>query len=157
MKPKRSIRSSVHERHQNRLHLWAALGAIFVLALIAFVLLAFSTEPETASPVIPGGEITVEQAYEKYQQGAFFLDVRQPEEWNQYHVPNTTLIPLGELPNRLNELPRDREIIVICRSGNRSQTGRDILLQAGFPRVVSMSGGIRQWSAMGYPIEGTRP
>lgn len=54
------------------------------------------------------------------------------EEWNEYHVPNTTLIPLDALASRLDELPRDRQIGMVCRSGNRSQAGRDILLRAGF-------------------------
>ncbi|RME89622.1 MAG: rhodanese-like domain-containing protein [Anaerolineae bacterium] len=97
-------------------------------------------------------EISVDQAYEKYQAGAFFLDVRTVEEWNEYHIPNATLIPLDELPNRLDEVPRDREIVVVCRSGNRSQVGRDILLDAGFPRVTSMAGGVKTWRSAGYPV-----
>jgi rhodanese-related sulfurtransferase len=52
----------------------------------------------------------------------------------------------------LNELPRDRPIVVVCRSGNRSQQGRDILLNAGFTQVVSMTGGLNQWRDAGYPI-----
>ena len=102
-------------------------------------------------------EITAEQAYQKYQTGAFVLDVRTQDEWNQYHAPNTILIPLDQLQARMGEVPRDKEIVVICRSGNRSQEGRDILLSAGFTRVASMTGGLKEWSTLGYPIEGTRP
>ncbi|MCP4427495.1 MAG: rhodanese-like domain-containing protein, partial [Chloroflexi bacterium] len=76
-----------------------------------------------------------------YEDGAFVLDVREPSEWDDYHAPDTTLIPLGELAQRVDELPRDKEIVVICRSGNRSQTGRDILLDAGFASVTSSAGG----------------
>jgi len=83
--------------------------------------------------------------------GAFILDVRQPEEWNEYHVPGSTLIPLGELETRAKELPRDKKIVVVCRSGNRSATGRDILLKAGFPQVTSLAGGLSQWKAAGHP------
>jgi rhodanese-related sulfurtransferase len=68
-------------------------------------------------------------------------------------VPNVPLIPLDELPNRLNELPKDEEILVICRSGNRSQEGRDILLAAGY-NAISIAGGVKDWYAKGYPIEG---
>jgi rhodanese-related sulfurtransferase len=50
----------------------------------------------------------------------------------------------------VNELPRDQEIVVVCRSGNRSQQGRDILLQAGFTQVTSMAGGLSQWRSAGY-------
>jgi rhodanese-related sulfurtransferase len=48
-------------------------------------------------------------------------------------------------------------VVVICRSGNRSQVGRDILMQAGFESVTSAAGGLKAWSAAEYPIEGTRP
>lgn len=102
-------------------------------------------------------EITAEQAYQKYQAGAFVLDVRTQDEWNQFHAPNTTLIPLDQLQSRMSEIPRDKEIVVICHSGNCSQEGRDILLSAGFTRVASMTGGLKEWSALGYPIEGTMP
>ena len=81
------------------------------------------------------------------------LDVRTREEWDDFHAPNTTLIPLDQLPSRLNEIPRDREIVVVCRSGNRSQQGRDILLNAGFQQVTSMRGGLNEWCASGYPVE----
>jgi rhodanese-related sulfurtransferase len=102
-------------------------------------------------------EIGAEQAYQKYQAGAFLLDVRTQEEWDEYHAPNTNLIPLDQLQGRINEIPRDKEIVVICRSGNRSQQGRDILLSGGFTQITSMAGGLKEWSALGYPIEGTRP
>jgi rhodanese-related sulfurtransferase len=101
--------------------------------------------------------ITVEEAYEKYQAGTFVLDVRTQEEWDEYHAPDTTHIPLDELESRLNELPQGEEVVVICRSGNRSQQGRDILLDNGFTAVTSVDGGLKEWSAAGYPIEGTRP
>lgn len=79
-------------------------------------------------------------------------------EWNKYHAPGTTLIPLGELSARLNEIPRDEPIVVLpivvlCRSGNRSQQGRDILLQAGFTNITSMAGRLKTWRDAGYPIE----
>ncbi len=96
-------------------------------------------------------EISVADAYAKREAGAFILDVRQPEEWNQVHIPGATLIPLGELQSRLSEVPSDQEVVVVCRSGNRSQQGRDILKNAGFEQVTSMAGGVNQWQAAGYP------
>ena len=83
-----------------------------------------------------------------YTEGTFVLDVRTPEEWNEFHAPDTTLIPLDELAARVNELPKDQPIVVVCRSGNRSQAGRDILLQAGF-NATSMSGGLNEWRDSG--------
>ena len=96
-------------------------------------------------------EVSTTEAVNLRNAGAFILDVRQPEEWNEYHVPGSTLIPLGELETRAKELPRDKKIVVVCRSGNRSATGRDILLKAGFPQVTSLAGGLSQWKAAGHP------
>jgi rhodanese-related sulfurtransferase len=97
-------------------------------------------------------EISVAQAAEKRDQGAFILDVREPSEWTQFHIPGATLIPLGDLPNRLNEVPKNRDVVVVCRTGNRSAQGRDILLNAGFTKVTSMAGGVTQWQAQGLAI-----
>ena len=99
-------------------------------------------------------EISVAEAYKLYPDKAFFLDVREVVEWEAGHVPDTTNIPLSELESRLNELPTDQDIVVICRSGNRSTIGRDILLDAGFENVTSMADGVREWKAAGYPFEG---
>lgn len=126
---------------------WLIVGAVAVVAIIAAIALLPGNQSAAALP----REISAAQAKEKYDAGAFLLDVRQPEEWNEYHVPGTTLIPLGELASRVNELPKDKEIVVICRSGNRSQEGRDILLNAGFSNVTSMAGGVLDWRSAGYP------
>jgi rhodanese-related sulfurtransferase len=98
--------------------------------------------------------ISPQDAFAMYQKGeAYFLDVREVDEWNEYHAPNTTLIPLGELASRVNEVPKDKPIVVVCRSGNRSDEGRDILKQAGFTNVTSMDGGLKTWRDLGYPVE----
>lgn len=129
-------------------------GQLTVVAIVALIiyLIAANTGGSASTAALPG-EISVGQAYEKYQAGTFLLDVRTQEEWDEYHAPNTTLIPLDQLPSRLSELPKDQEIVVVCRSGNRSQQGRDILLQAGF-NATSMAGGLKEWYASGYPTEG---
>ncbi|NWG34000.1 MAG: rhodanese-like domain-containing protein [Chloroflexi bacterium] len=95
-------------------------------------------------------EVSVTEAAALRDEGAFILDVREPDEWVESHIPGATLIPLGELASRVNEVPREREIVVVCRSGNRSQQGRDILLAAGFEQVTSMAGGIKEWTAAGF-------
>jgi rhodanese-related sulfurtransferase len=130
------------------------IAAILVLVLIVAVIFAFNQKQN--KEVLPV-EIGADQAYQYYKEGYFFLDVREQEEWDTFHIPATTLIPLGELPDRLSELPRNQPIVVVCRSGNRSQEGRNILLDAGFTNITSMAGGVTEWSRLGYPIEGTRP
>lgn len=128
----------------------AQIAVLAVVALVIYLILQMGSSNNAAA--LPG-EISVAEAYTKYQSGAFVLDVRTQEEWNDYHAPNTTLIPLDQLAARVNELPKDREIVVVCRSGNRSQQGRDILLNAGFTQVTSMKGGLNEWRSSGYPIE----
>ncbi len=133
---------------RNLAWLWVSLGALLI-ALVGILLLSSKTTPSV--------EITPAQAYAKYQQGAFFLDVRSQEEWDQFHISGSTLIPLDELPNRLNEIPEDQDIVVVCLSGHRSQSGVTVLQQAGFKRVSCLSGGLNAWSAAGYPVQGNAP
>ena len=125
------------------------ITVLLVVALIVFIILQSGGSGGNSLP----RDISVDEAYGKYQSGAFVLDVRTVEEWNEYHAPNTTLIPLDQLASRVSELPRDKEIVVVCRSGNRSQQGRDLLLDSGFAQVTSMTGGLNEWRAKGYPIE----
>ena len=136
-------RSHPKDRKQNLMGLWIILG-IVILVTAAFLLFRPKSTPPT--------EISAAQAYAKYQQGAFFLDVRTQEEWDQGHIAKSTLIPLDSLQSRLNELPRDQDIVVVCRSGVRSKEGAADLLQAGFTRVTCMTGGIQAWIAAGYPV-----
>ena len=134
--------------------IWDAM----LLVLLAFTSMGLASCSATQAATIDASnvvteEISVDEAYQKYESGIFLLDVRTPEEWDEYHAPNTTLIPLNELEIRLGELPQGEEIVVICRSGNRSQQGRDILRSNGFDMVTSMAGGLKEWRAAGYPIE----
>lgn len=125
---------------------WVGIGMVAVVA-VALVYFLIPRQGAGATPA----EISVADAYAKRDAGAFILDVRQPEEWDQVHIPGATLIPLGELQSRLSEVPSDQEVVVVCRSGNRSQEGRNILKNAGFEQVTSMAGGVNQWQAAGYP------
>ena len=134
------------QKKNNQFFLWGGVGLI---ALIAVIWIVTGGNSNTANSL--ASEISIAEALAKRDDGAFILDVRQPDEWNEAHIPDSTLIPLDQLPNRINELPKDREIVVVCRSGNRSAQGRDLLLQAGFTDVTSMAGGLNQWKTAGYP------
>lgn len=136
----------------NKNLLWIIAGlALIVVIVVSAIALSRQNKTQASSRVasLPA-EISVNEASTKRDQGAFILDVRQPEEWNEYHIPGSTLIPLGELQSRLNEVPKDKEVVVVCRSGNRSQEGRNILKNNGFSDVTSMAGGLKEWSAQGY-------
>ncbi|TLD69595.1 molybdopterin-synthase adenylyltransferase MoeB [Phragmitibacter flavus] len=92
--------------------------------------------------------ITVHDLHQKQQTHAphFLLDVREPDEFATARIPHSTLIPLKQLPDRLDELPRDLPIIVHCKSGMRSARAVDELQQGGFQNVENLTGGIQAWS-----------
>ncbi len=142
-------------RNNRRLNwLWIVLGAAAVIMVGAIILTSILANPaQTANAPAPV-EITVEQAFTKYQQGALILDVRSQEEWDQSHIQGSILIPLEELENRLAELPRDREMVVVCRSGYRSASAATLLMQNGFTLISSMSGGLNAWQEADFPLEG---
>jgi len=150
-----SKRKHVRAKRKSNNRQYTIMGFLLVLALALILIVVRVLGFNQASAQVR--QVSVDEAYAKYQSGVFLLDVREQEEWDEYHVPNTTLIPLDQLPNRLGDLPRDEEIVVICRSGNRSKDGAKILLKAGFTNVTSMDGGLKAWSAKGYPLEGIRP
>lgn len=79
------------------------------------------------------------------------LDVRQPDEFSEGHVPGAILIPLDQLPNRSQELNQTDPIYVICRSGNRSAQASKILADAGFKDIRNVQGGFISWTNAGYP------
>lgn len=129
--------------------LWVWIAGLAVLAVVVFGAISAMTPPSDKVGV--SRDVSVREAASLRDEGALILDVREPEEWNAGHIPGATLIPLGQLESRVDELPRDQQIVVVCRSGNRSQTGRDILLSAGFENVTSMSGGMNDWTSLGLP------
>jgi rhodanese-related sulfurtransferase len=97
--------------------------------------------------------IDVLEAQRRHAAGALLVDVRNPDEWQAGHAPQATLIPLGALPDRLAEVPRDRDVLLICRSGNRSGQAQRLLLQHGFTRVLNVSGGMNAWTNAGLPVQ----
>ena len=76
----------------------------------------------------------------------FLLDVREPNEFQIGRIPGSTLIPLGEVPQRVNEIPRDKEIVVHCKMGGRSAKAAQFLRQQGYKNVKNLKGGILDWS-----------
>ena len=78
------------------------------------------------------------------------LDVREDDEWAAGHAPDATHIPLGQLPARMGELDRDRPVLAMCRSGNRSRTAAVQLAAAGFD-VANVVGGMKAWHSAGLP------
>jgi rhodanese-related sulfurtransferase len=89
----------------------------------------------------------------KDRDDVFVIDVREQWEYDEGHIPGVTLIPMGEVADRLAEIPTDKEVIVTCRSGNRSGQITDFLRSQGYDNIHNMDGGILAWGAAGYEIE----
>ncbi len=88
-------------------------------------------------------------------QDAFILDVREPEEFKSGHLLNAKSIPLGKLKERIGEIERyrDKPVIVVCRSGNRSATACALLGRDGFAQAYNLAGGVAAWQKAGLPLE----
>ncbi len=101
-----------------------------------------------------GAGLTVQEAQTRLgaRPAPFLLDVRQPDEFRQGHIAGAKLIPLSELSRRINEIPKDREVVCVCRSGSRSGMAARQLTAAGF-QAVNLSGGMMAWQRAGYPVK----
>ena len=86
------------------------------------------------------------------QRDLVVLDVREPHEWDEGHIPGALHIPMRQVTSRLAELPRDRTIALVCRGGPRSSTVGSVLLRHGFERLVNVWGGVGGWLEAGLPI-----
>jgi rhodanese-related sulfurtransferase len=88
------------------------------------------------------------------RQDALVVDVRETAEWSAGHIPNARHIALGHLDKRLSEIEKhkDKPVILVCASGNRSGAGCSRLKKAGFQQVFNLHGGMRSWSEAGLPL-----
>lgn len=99
-------------------------------------------------------EITNADAANVYgDESAVFVDVREPDEWAEGHMPGAVHIPLGDLAERVEEVPRDKQVVTVCRSGGRSLKAVDILEDKGLTGAKSMAGGMLEWKKQGRPVE----
>ncbi len=83
---------------------------------------------------------------------AQLVDVREPSEFADGHVPGALSIPMGQLVDRLDEVDRTRPVFVICQSGGRSSAMTDVLVHHGFD-ARSVEGGTEAWITAGHPVE----
>lgn len=84
--------------------------------------------------------------------GAYLLDVREPDEWAAGHAPGAHHMPMMDIPARLSELPTERDIVVVCRSGGRSGQVVAYLLGNGWEKVSNLDGGMQDWAANGREL-----
>jgi rhodanese-related sulfurtransferase len=113
-----------------------------------------AVEPQSIDLASLPASIDVNLASSLHQrEDVLFLDVRELDEYTAGHIPNVTLIPMGEVPSRLSEIPTDTTVIVTCRSGNRSGQVTSFLRENGYANVHNMEGGILAWESAGFDVE----
>lgn len=83
---------------------------------------------------------------------AFLLDIREADEFRDVRVPGSLFVPMSTLGARLQEIPRDRPVLVLCAAGSRSQQVAGYLLDNGFADVGSVAGGINAWERLGLEV-----
>jgi rhodanese-related sulfurtransferase len=84
--------------------------------------------------------------------GAYLLDVREPDEWEAGHAPDAHHVPMMEIPARMAEIPEDRDVVVVCRSGGRSGQVVSYLTGNGWDNVRNLDGGMQSWAAAGRDV-----
>ena len=135
-----------------------ARGRAARLGLVAaslFACAALAGEP-SGGPAAPAATMTQEQLVEhqsKHPDHLFVLDVRTPEEYAEGHVPGAVNVPHDQLASRLAEVPKDKDVVVYCRSGRRAALATDVLAANGYTRVSHLEGDIQAWLARGRPVE----
>jgi rhodanese-related sulfurtransferase len=109
---------------------------------------AAETNPSTVSAATAGAQFASGEAT--------MIDVREPSELAEQHVPGAIAIPLGEVEARMAEIPQDKPVLVLCRSGNRARPAAQVLADAGYQARI-VDGGIIAWDQAGLPFTGSAP
>jgi DMSO/TMAO reductase YedYZ molybdopterin-dependent catalytic subunit/rhodanese-related sulfurtransferase len=109
-------------------------------------------QPGEAASTDRTSQVSARAARTLLDTGAVLLDVREPDEWAEGHAPGALLIPMGDVHGRRRELPADRRIVVVCRSGGRSRAITDALRARGYD-AVNLTGGMCAWTSAGLPVE----
>jgi hydroxyacylglutathione hydrolase len=124
--------------------------------IVGYVRGGFLAWAETGYATEVGGSLDVGELAALLDRGGpeapLVIDVRQPSEFEAGHLPGAVAIGAGDLPDRLDQLPRDRPIATICASGYRASVASSLLRTAGFERVSWVAGGVPTWEAAGYPV-----
>ncbi len=136
---------------------------IFAILLVLVLALAACGGGETAvaeSTDLATGELNLPDTVDVQtvaeimdRDDVVLIDVREQFEYDEAHIPGVTLIPLGEVPQRMDEFPTDKTVIITCRSGNRSGQATDFLRENGYDNVHNMDGGINAWKSAGLDVE----
>ncbi|WP_018467904.1 rhodanese-like domain-containing protein [Calidithermus timidus] len=123
-------------------------SAPWLVAVLAVFVLLSSCAPKSGYK-----DVSVQELQAASEPNRIVLDVREPYEYAEGHVPGAILLPLGQVATQAAQLPKDAPVYVICRSGNRSAQASRTLVELGFKDVRNVQGGILAWQSAGYALE----
>lgn len=109
--------------------------------------------PNAARPAEPTA-ISAQALHSRLQseEKPLVVDVREPSEFQDGHIEGAKLAPLGSVEQGVADIARDREIVLVCRSGRRSSQARELLAARGYTNLKNMDGGMVEWEKNGYPV-----
>jgi rhodanese-related sulfurtransferase len=127
------------------------LTLVVIIAVSALII--YYTQIHLPSTTISFGDVTVEEAKSLVESNVslIIVDVRTREEYDSGHIEGAILIPVSELEGRINELSKEEELLIYCRTGNRSTNSVNILKANGYTKIFHMNDGIIAWIQAGYP------
>jgi rhodanese-related sulfurtransferase len=127
------------------------LTLVVIIAVSALII--YYTQIHLPSTTISFGDVTVEEAKSLVESNVslIIVDVRTREEYDSGHIEGAILIPVSELEGRMNELSKEEELLIYCRTGNRSSNSVNILKANGYTKIFHMNDGIIAWIQAGYP------
>jgi len=130
------------------------LAIIVIVAVAALAVAAGFYTVELWRNDVDYGDVAIDTASELMEDNPdmVILDVRTASEYSEGHIENAVNIPVNELETRLDELSKEDDILVYCRTGNRSSTAIQIMEDAGFTQLYHMHEGISAWTEQGYPV-----
>jgi len=105
---------------------------------------------QVAFPAISQAALLQYQA--KHAEHLFVLDVRSPEEFREGHVPGAVNVPYDQITARIAEVPKNKDVVLYCRSGRRAGIAADVLMANGYTRLSYLEGDMPAWIAQGRPV-----
>ena len=113
---------------------------------------AVSAPAPAAAAVTPMSQEALLEHQSSHPDHLFVLDVRTPQEYAEGHVPGAVNVPQEQLASRLAEVPKDKDVVIYCRSGRRSALAADVLAANGYSRLSHLEGDMNAWVAKGRPV-----
>jgi phage shock protein E len=165
------LRAISYEQHPQAPHLLQAKRAVAALLLAGALCVAFGalavagTEPAVApAPAVskpaataavvaaPMSQEALLQHQSQHPDHLYVLDVRTPQEFADGHVPGAVNVPYDQLASRLAEVPKDKDVVLYCKSGRRAGIAADVLAANGYKRLSHLEGDMNAWIEKGRPI-----